>query len=167
MEVGKDKVRYLFLICQLLWKSDIRNSPVSSKLNCQPLFTISAGQFLLTAPKTLLSALTLIPYDILNIFTSSQNHIFLGKKIGTTFVWPFTKACRGTSSLIIIFIEILLSQCNLLARLINIVEHFYWLIIAKPTCCLRCKCQTSGAAFISFLISLALILQHTGSGGCF
>ena len=53
-----------------------QNSLGSSKLNCQPLFTLSAGQFLLTAPKTLLSALTLIPYDILNIFTSSPNHRF-------------------------------------------------------------------------------------------
>ena len=53
-----------------------QNSLGSSKLNCQPLFTLSAGQFLLTTPKTLLSALTLIPYDILNVFTSSQNHCF-------------------------------------------------------------------------------------------
>ena len=65
-----DPAKYSFIV------RDFQNSLVSSKLNCQPLFTLSAGQFLLTAPKTLLSALTLIPYDILNIFTSSQNHCF-------------------------------------------------------------------------------------------
>ena len=61
-------------------------------------------------------------------FESSQNHIFLGQK---RTVWPFTLYI-GTSSLINIFIEILVRQCNLLARLINIVEHFYCLITAKP-----------------------------------
>ena len=69
-----------------------QNSLGSSKLNCQPLFTLSAGQFLLTAPKTLLSALTLIPYDILNIFTSSQNHRF--QTFRNTFIKSFHKYMR-------------------------------------------------------------------------
>ena len=69
-----------------------QNSLGSSKLNCQPLFILSAGQFLLTAPKTLLSALTLISCAILNIFTSSQNHCF--QTFRNTFIKSFHKYMR-------------------------------------------------------------------------
>ena len=63
-------------------------------------------------------------------FESSQNHIFLGQKKDCLAI--YNTLYIGTSSLINIFIEILVRQCNLLARLINIVEHFYCLITAKP-----------------------------------